>query len=201
MKKILISRLRNKETTQTDFRKAAEELSDWLAFEAASLLPKKEVSVETPVGPTVGQKFLNDQVVIPILRAGLSMLPSFLRVLPEAKVGFLGMRRDEHTFQAKLYYENLPLITPSTDVLILDPMIATGGSGKVALDRLKEQGADPFRILYVGIIASREGLSFLKSIAPQMKVVVGDVDDKLNDKKFIVPGLGDFGDRYFGTVT
>lgn len=199
MKSLLLSRLRNKEISLQDFRRAAEELSDFLAFEALSHLPTQPTLIKTPLKEIYGKKFANEQVVIPILRAGLSMLPAFLKVLPQAKVGFLGMKRNEETFIPRLYYQNLPTIRPTDDILLLDPMIATGGSGKMALDIIKEMGGDLSRVIYVGMVASPEGLEIVRLTHPAIKIVVGAVDEGLNSQKYIVPGLGDFGDRFFGT--
>lgn len=193
----LLSELRDKTTGRDHFRYAADRLSESLAYETFNRLPKHEYPLETPVGKGKGTKLKNRVVLIPILRSGLAMLYPFLRVFDQAKVGFFGMRRDEKTFEAKLYYENIPHIEKGEDVLILDPMLATGGSAFRALTLLQERGVDPSHIYYVGMVAAPEGLEKIKAFP--ITTVIASVDEKLNEKKFIVPGLGDFGDRYFGT--
>lgn len=199
MKKLLLSRLRDKNLTTQDFRRASDDIATLLAYETLSILPHKLIDVTTPLEKTDGKALQNQQVIIPILRAGLSMLPAFLKVLPEAKVGFYGMRRDEKTFEAKLYYENIPPLSETDDIIIIDPMIATAGSARVAVQNLVERGVKLSRITYVGIIASKQGLKTLRDVYPDIKIIVASTDEKLDHNKFIVPGLGDYGDRYFGT--
>ncbi|MFN4174063.1 MAG: uracil phosphoribosyltransferase, partial [Parachlamydiaceae bacterium] len=128
---------------------------------------------------------------------GLAMLYPFLRVFDRAKVGFFGMRRDETTHEAKLYYENLPEIKKGEDVIVLDPMLATGGSAFRALSILTARGVDSSNLYYVGMVAAPEGLEKIKEFP--ITTVIASIDERLNENKFIVPGLGDFGDRYFGT--
>lgn len=193
----ILTELRSKQTTRDHFRYAADRLSEALAFETYEKLPKTSFNIETPISKSEGIKLKNHQVLIPILRSGLAMLYPFLKVFDQAKVGFLGMRRDEVTCEPHLYYENLPPIDKNDDVLILDPMIATGGSGALALEIIQNLKIDLTNVYYIGMVAAPEGITRLKKFPIQM--VVGSIDEKLNDKKFIVPGLGDFGDRYFGT--
>lgn len=195
---ILLTQLRNKETKRDHFRFASERLSELLAYKTLESLPKVKKKFTTPVSSTEGEILKNNQVIIPILRSGLAMLTPFLKVFEEAKVGFLGMRRDEKTFEALLYYQNLPHFNEDDDIIILDPMIATGGSAVVALKILNGLGIDFKRITYVGMVAAPEGLATIKK-HPIRDVIIGSLDEKLNEHKFIVPGLGDFGDRYFGT--
>ncbi len=199
MKETLITTLRDKNTSRHDFRHITEQLSLILAGEAGQYLAKSPKTVETPLATTEGKQIANDLVIIPILRAGLAMLPSFLRFYPDASVGFFGMRRDEETKRPHLYYENLPKLTSNKNVIIVDPMIATGGSGILALKKLLEYDVPEENIIYVGIVAAPEGIANVKKVVPKAKLVVGHVDDHLNDEAFIVPGIGDFGDRYFGT--
>lgn len=195
---VILTQLRSKETKRDHFRFASERLAELLAYKTLEKLPKIKTDLTTPVGKTTGEKLKNNQVIIPILRSGLAMLNPFLKVFEEAKVGFLGMRRDEKSFEARLYYQNLPPFNQEDDIIILDPMIATGGSAVVSLKILNDLGIDYQRITYVGMVAAPEGLKTIKEY-PLYDVIVGAVDERLNEHKFIVPGLGDFGDRYFGT--
>ena len=193
----LLSELRDKNTKRDHFRYVADRLSESLAYEAFDRLPKVEYPLSTPISETKGAKLKNPIVLIPILRSGLAMLYPFLRVFDHAKVGFFGMRRDEKTFDAKLYYENLPDIQKDEDVIILDPMLATGGSAYRALTLLADKGIDCSHLFYVGMVAAPEGLDKIQEFP--ITTIIASIDERLNDKKYIVPGLGDFGDRYFGT--
>ena len=199
MKLQLLTTLRDKQTDLAAFRTAADRLSELIAAEIALSMPLEMKRVETPLGPAEGACCLNSVVLIPILRAGMVMLPAFLRHFCNAKVGFLGMRRDEKTAQPILYYEHLPKIDGDEIVMLLDPMIATGGSALLALDKIAKAGAHPSRIHLAGIIGALEGLQRIKKSYPYLNLSVVAEDPELNAQKFIVPGLGDFGDRYFGT--
>lgn len=200
MKNILLSILRNKNTKTSQYRDASEKLGLILAQETSKFLEKKEEEIETPMAKVVGIEFKNNIVLIPILRSGLVLMNSFLQYYENAGVGFVGMRRDEETAIPKLYYKNLPKISPMDDVIVLDPMIATGGSGAAALDILKKDGIKEEKIIFVAIIASQDGVEYIKNKFPKIKLTVVETDKELNAQKFIVPGLGDFGDRYFGTL-
>lgn len=193
----LLSELRNKNTERDHFRYASDRLSESLAYETYDRLPKEEYKVITPISETKGAKLKNSIVLVPILRSGLAMLYPFLRVFDHAKVGFFGMRRDEKTHEAKLYYENLPEIKKGDDVLVLDPMLATGGSAFRALSILTDRGVNCENLYYVGMVAAPEGLERIQEFP--ITTVIASIDERLNENKFIVPGLGDFGDRYFGT--
>lgn len=199
MKDILLTILRDRQTTQTQYRIATEKLASYLAIEASAYLKKEQFSIQTPLTSTEGIRFQNDIILVPILRAGLALLYPFLRFYPEARVGFLGMRRDEVTAEPFHYYENLPYFKESDDVMVLEPMIATGGSSVISVDILKKWGVKEEKIIFVSVIAAPEGLERLKKHHPHIKLVVAQVDKSLNKEKFIIPGLGDFGDRYFGT--
>lgn len=193
----LLSELRDRNTGRDHFRYVADRLSESLAYETYDRLPKEEYSLSTPISATKGSKLKNPIVFVPILRSGLAMLYPFLRVFDQAKVGFFGMRRDEKTFDAKLYYENLPDIQKGEDVIVLDPMLATGGSAFKALSLLTDRGVDCSNLYYVGMVAAPEGLQKIQEFP--ITTVIASIDEKLNEHKYIVPGLGDFGDRYFGT--
>lgn len=200
MKEHFLTILRDRNTPMRPFREAARELARLLAAEASHLLPLKTTHIDTPLAPTSGKRLAEPALLIPILRAGLALLPAFEELLPQAPIGFFGMRRDEKTALPRLYYENLPPLSPSGWVLLLDPMLATGGSANLALDRLKSLGQDLTKALLISILAAPEGVRALKSRHPEVRLILGAVDEKLDAKKFIVPGLGDFGDRFFGTL-
>lgn len=199
MKDILLTILRNKETTQGEFRLVTDRLAAILAGEAGELLQKKQIPCLTPVGEAKGCSLKNSLILLPILRSGLALLPPFMFYFDQAKIGFLGMRRDELTAKPYQYYQQLPDIHEDDDVIILDPMIATGGTCTAAIAALRQAGVRDEKILTVSIMASNEGAKFVKSFAPKVRSIVAAIDPLLNPKKYIVPGLGDFGDRYFGT--
>jgi uracil phosphoribosyltransferase len=199
MKDVLLSILRDKDISRATYRDVSHKLGCILAAEVAAHLDRESFEVATPLSKGEGFRFKNDIVLIPILRSGIVLLEPFMSFFPGSKVGFVGLRRDEKTAIPMLYYQNLPVIAPENDVLVLDPMIATGGSGSEAVKILIKAGIKEEKIIFVGVIAAPEGIEKLKSLFPKMTIVGPVVDEKLNDKKFIVPGLGDFGDRYFGT--
>lgn len=199
MKKTILSLMRDKNTTTEAFRRAADQLGAYLSFEVANILDTEERAIETPLTQTKGYLLKQKIILLPILRAGISILYPFMRLFPSSPVGFVGLKRDEETAQPSLYYENIPTIKPDDVVIILDPMIATGGSGSVVVQMLKERGVSENHIIYAGMIAAPEGIAALNELAPKMRVVCVEVDERLNAKKYIMPGLGDFGDRYFGT--
>lgn len=199
MKKILISALRNRNTPVELYRQTSDQLGSVLAVESASRIPKTVVSIETPFAPTKGEVIQQEVVLVPILRSGLVLLPPFLKFYPTSPIGFIGMRRDEETKLPHLYYLNLPKLTPNSFVFLLDPMIATGGSASLAVKILKEAGAIESRITLISFIASPEGAAHFQAQCPEAGLMVAQIDEGLNAEKFILPGLGDFGDRYFQT--
>lgn len=200
MKSTLLTLLRDKNTTTESFRRVADHLGSLLSFEVAELLEKVENTIETPLTKTKGYQLKHNIILVPILRAGISMLSPFMKLFPACKVGFVGIKRDEKTALPSLYYENIPEIHLNDAVIILDPMIATGGSGGVVVELLKKRGVEERNLIYAGMLAAPEGIQALESLAPKMRVVCVEIDECLNDQKFIMPGLGDFGDRYFGTI-
>ncbi len=199
MKESLLTILRSSSTSQTEFRRAAGKLAELIAAEVASGITQEEILVQTPLSSAKGSKFTHKVVLVPILRAGIALLPAFMRFFDEAQVGFFGIRRDKQTAIAEQYYENIPSISPNTLVLLLDPMIATAGSSLIALESLQEKGVPLEHTMLIGLIAAAEGLAIIKKKFPAVQVKVVAVDEKLNAQKLIIPGLGDFGDRYFGT--
>jgi uracil phosphoribosyltransferase len=200
MKKVLLSVLRDKNTDIKDFRSAAYKLSSLLAGQLSDHLEKASYQINTPTGNTNGLKIKNDIVFIPILRSAIAMVDVFIKFFEYAKVGYLGLKRDEKTAIPQMYYKNLPEIKNTDDVVILDPMIATGGSGAKAIEILKENGVLEEKIIFVAIICSKFGVEHIKKLYPKIKIIFVAQDEVLNNEKFIVPGLGDFGDRFFGTL-
>lgn len=182
-----LSTLRDKKTLTKEFRRASRDITIILAKETARRLRKEQV---TDTGKVV---------LVPVLRAGLALLPIFLETFPSARVGFIGLKRNEKTFKVKKYYQHLPRISKSDRIIVLDPMLATGGSAVVTIEEIIKNGAREENILFVGVISSPEGLNTLAKKFPRVDTVIAVNDQGLNKKKYIVPGLGDFGDRYFGT--
>jgi uracil phosphoribosyltransferase len=190
--------LRDKRTTPEHFRRAATRISVLLAAEALNDVGTTDVSVETPLGPADGRKIAGDIVVVPVLRAGLGMLDAVLELVPDARVGHIGLQRDEMTAVASQYYSKLPPRLDSSFVLMIDPMLATGGSAVAALDLLAQAGASTIRMIC--IVAAPEGVALVERYHPHVIIYAPVVDRSLNAHKYIVPGLGDFGDRLYGTV-
>lgn len=189
--------LRDQRTDPKKFRELVREISVLLAYEATADLATERVSVTTPLGQADGHRLLERLGLVPILRAGLGMVEGIWNMMPNAEVWHIGLRRDEQTLHPIEYYARLP-ISPTVDLcLVLDPMLATGGSAAAAVDILKEWGTK--RISFVGIIASSTGVQHLSDVHPDVPLFLAAVDEQLNDAGFIVPGLGDAGDRLFGT--
>jgi uracil phosphoribosyltransferase len=190
--------LRAAGTSHGEFRQALYEASAILAVEAARELPVTEVEVETPLETTTGHRLPTEIAVVPVLRAGLGMVEGFLRLLPDARVGHLGMQRDEEELTPRDYYERLPTQLAEAYVYLLDPMLATGGSAVHALDRLREAGAE--RLALICLVAAPEGLAAVEAAHPDVTVWTAAVDRQLDERGYIRPGLGDAGDRVFGTL-
>ena len=199
MKNTLITVLRNRNTSINQFRQAADQLGTVLAVESDALFPKATISVETPLAHTQGVCSKYEPILVPILRSGLVLLPPFMRFHPRASIGFIGTRRDEKTAIPELYYTNLPSFTRDNPILLLDPMIATGGSAALAVKVLKDAKALEKQITLIAFIASPEGIRNFQKQCPEVGLVVAQIDEGLDAEKRIIPGLGDFGDRYFNT--
>ena len=189
--------LRAADTPRTSFRAAMAEAAAMLAYEATRGLPQREVDVQTPLEVTSGQVIARPIMVVAVLRAGLGMVEGFLRLIPDAAVGHLGMRRNEQTLRPDGYYESLPEGVAESVVFVVDPMLATGGSASAALTRLREVGATDLRL--VALLAAPEGIDAVRAIEPDIPITVAALDRGLNERGFIEPGLGDAGDRIFGT--
>jgi len=188
--------LRDKRTPPSEFRRHAHRLSLLVVAEATRDLPAAESGVETPLSSTRVKRLARRVVVVPVLRAGLGMLGAFLELVPGAEVGYLGFERDEQTALARCYYDKVPGDLGGADVFLLDPMLATGGSAASAISILQERGARRVRLLTV--VAAPEGVARLEEAAPGTEAWTVAVDRGLDERKFIVPGLGDFGDRLNG---
>ncbi len=189
--------LRNAETTTPEFRSAMKRIANILAYHSLKELPLRSLEVQTPVRTTTGYDINQEIFVIPIMRAGLTLTEAILQFIPDAKVGHLGMYRDGETHEPVVYYSNIPRGIEQAMVLVVDPMLATGGTANDALSFLKKQGAQSLR--FISLISAPEGLERLQNNHPDVQVITSSLDEHLNDDAFIVPGLGDAGDRYFGT--
>jgi len=193
-----LATLRDVSTSPEVFRRMAIRISLLLAAEATRDVPSHAVSVQTPLGSAAGRRVGTGVVVVPVLRAGLGMLDAVLELLPNARVGHIGLQRDELTAVASQYYSKLPPDLRGSYVLMIDPMLATGGSAVAALDLLKLAGASEIRMIC--IVAAPEGIALVERHHPNVHIYTPAVDQGLNAHKFIVPGLGDFGDRLYGTA-
>ena len=194
-----ISMIRNKHTGTNEFRKLIEEIAVLMGYEALRDLPTENVEIETPIetcmSPMISGKKL---AIVPILRAGLGMVDALMSLIPAAKVGHVGLYRDPETHEPVEYYCKLPTDIEKRQVLVTDPMLATGGSALAALNFIKQRGAN--RIKLMNIIAAPEGVEAVQKAHPDVDIYVGALDEKLNENCYIVPGLGDAGDRLFGTL-
>ena len=192
-----LSVLRDRATPSSDFRRRLSDISMLLLFEALRDLRVREDAIETPLETTAGMRLADDIVVIAILRAGLGMTDGALRLIPEARVGHLGMYRDEESLQPVGYYESIPPHAEGAEIVVADPMLATGGSAVHALDRIKRDVSG--RIRFVCLVAAPEGLAVVREAHPDVPVFCAAVDRELDERGYIRPGLGDAGDRIFGT--
>ncbi len=193
-----ITMLRDEKTTVKDFRELANEIALLMGYEATKDLELDDIKVKTPITETMGKTITKQVALVPILRAGLGMVDAIMSLIPAAKVGHVGLYRDPQTHEPVEYYCKLPTDIEQRQVLVLDPMLATGGSAVAAIDFIKKRGAK--RIKLVNIIAAPEGVKAVQDAHPDVDIYVGALDEKLNEKAYIVPGLGDAGDRLFGTL-
>lgn len=190
--------LRSKSTPTSQFRRLAHRVSLIVAAEATRSLPSEVAPVETPLETTHGHALRADVVVVPVLRAGLGMVDAVLELVPHARVGHIGLQRDERTAVASEYYKKLPPDLSRSTALIVDPMLATGGSAVGAITMLQQAGAKDIRL--VCIVAAPEGIAAVERAHPTVDIYTPAIDRELNDHKYILPGLGDFGDRLYGTM-
>jgi len=194
-----ITNIRKKETTTKDFYQNVNEIAGLMAYEVSRDFPLKDVEIETPICKTIKQELASEIVIVPVLRAGLGMVDGIRNLIPTAKVGFVGVYRDEKTLQPHEYFAKFPdtIKDDNAIVLVVDPMLATGGSASYALDLLKQRGAKNIR--FMCLVAAPEGIEFLQKKHPDVDIYAATLDEKLNEVGYIVPGLGDCGDRLFGT--
>jgi uracil phosphoribosyltransferase len=194
-----LARLRDRETSTPVFRKLLEEVGAFLAYEATRDLPMTQSEVITPLQTATVERIATRPVVAPILRAGLGLLPGFLAVIDNAVVAHLGFYRDPQSLQPVPYYANVPDDLSSRHVFLLDPMLATGNSGAAALDALASRGAK--NMTFISLLAAPQGVETIHRAHPDVRIVTGALDERLNDHGYIVPGLGDAGDRMFGSTS
>ena len=191
-----LTRLRDKRTGPQEFRRVLGEVAALMLYEATRSFALTPVSVNTPLAPARGFHLRREVVLVPVLRAGLGMLDSILQLIPHARVGFIGLKREETTLRAIPYHKSLPPDLRRFEVILIDPMLATGGSAVAAMDLLTELGAQHVRL--VNLVAAPEGIRRVHSHYPNLPIFTAAVDRKLNKKGYILPGLGDAGDRLFG---
>jgi uracil phosphoribosyltransferase len=195
---VALTVLRDERTPRVAFRAALHDLATMLIYEATRELPTSTVRVRTPLAETAGTRLAAEPVVVPVLRAGLGMLPAAHALVPDTVSAFIGLSRDEETFQPTVYLESVPADLSGRPVLLLDPMLATGGSALHALRLLAGRGARG--VVVVSVVAAPEGIDALTASGLDIRVVTATIDEGLNDTAYIVPGLGDAGDRLFGAV-
>ena len=190
--------MRRKETSSKDFRQAVEEIATFMTYEIARDFPTKEIEIETPITKCTAKILADEFIIVPILRAGLGMVSGVLKVLPNAAVGHIGLVRDETTHKPIEYYKKLPPNISNKKIIVVDPMLATGGSSSAALQMLKDAGAK--NIIFICIISAPEGIKKISEDHPEIPIYTAAIDDHLNENAYIVPGLGDAGDRIFDTL-
>lgn len=196
-----ITLLRDERTGSKDFRELVSEIAALMAYEACRDLPVQDVTVKTPITATVGKTLGGKKLaLVPILRAGLGMVSGIERLIPAARIGHIGMYRNEKTLEPVEYFCKMPADLAEREILLLDPMLATGGSAIAAIGALIKRGADIRSIKFLCLVSAPEGVKNLTEAYPQLQIYTASVDEKLNEHGYIVPGLGDAGDRIFGTI-
>jgi uracil phosphoribosyltransferase len=191
-----LTRLRDKRTRPQEFRRVLSEVAALMLYEATRSFAVRPMEVQTPLAKARGFHLQREVVLVPVLRAGLGMLDSILQLIPNARVGFIGLKREETTLRAMFYHKSLPPDLTEFEVVLIDPMLATGGSAVAAMDLLSELGARHVRL--VNLVAAPEGIRQVQSHYPRLPIFTAAIDKKLNDRGYILPGLGDAGDRLFG---
>ena len=189
--------MRDKNCTTKDFRENLNEIAELMAYEVCRDLPTAPVDIETPIGPCTGYQLSKEVVIVPILRAGIGLLDGIRKLVPTAKVGFVGLYRDEETLEPHEYFAKFPKGLEESIVMIVDPMLATGGSAVAAIDIMKKRGAKQIKL--VCLVGVPEGVNAVQKAHPDVDIYLAAMDDHLNENGYIVPGLGDAGDRIFGT--
>jgi uracil phosphoribosyltransferase len=191
-----LTRLRDHRTKPEEFRRCLAEVAALMVYEATRSFETRSMTVTTPLEKTRGAQLKREVVLVPVLRAGLGMLPSILQLIPHARVGFIGLKRHEKTLEATSYHKSLPADLSSFEIILIDPMLATGGSAVAALRLLAESGAA--RVRLVSLVAAPEGIARVQERHPDLPIFTAAIDARLDSRGFIVPGLGDAGDRLFG---
>ncbi len=189
--------MRKKETGTKDFRQNLDEIGGLMVYEVTRDLPLNEIPIETSLCQTIGYEMAKDVVIVPILRAGLGVVNGIQNLIPTARIAHIGMYRDEETLEPHPYFEKYPSNMDEAAVIIVDPMLATGGSSVAAIDMVKKQGATSIKL--VCLVGAPEGVKVVEEAHPDVDIYLASLDDHLNEKGYIVPGLGDAGDRIFGT--
>ncbi|MDC0827935.1 uracil phosphoribosyltransferase [Faecalitalea cylindroides] len=189
--------MRKKETGTKDFRQNLDEIGGLMVYEVTRDLPLNEIPIETPLCQTIGYEMAKDVVIVPILRAGLGVVNGIQNLIPTTRIAHIGMYRDEETLEPHPYFEKYPSNMDEAAVIIVDPMLATGGSSVAAIDMVKKQGATSIKL--VCLVGAPEGVKVVEEAHPDVDIYLASLDDHLNEKGYIVPGLGDAGDRIFGT--
>lgn len=192
-----LTQMRRKECGTKDFRANLDEIAGLMAYEISRDLPLRTVDIETPVSPYTTKELAKDIVLVPILRAGLGMVNGIANLIPTVKIAHIGLYRDEETLEPHTYFEKYPKNVKDAVVMIVDPMLATGGSANAAIDMVKKQGAKNIRL--VCLVGAPEGVKAVEEAHPEVDIYLAALDEKLNGHGYIVPGLGDAGDRIFGT--
>lgn len=191
-----LTRLRDRRTTSQEFRRLLGEVASLMVYEATRSFELTDIPVRTPLETTTGQRLKRDVVLIPVLRAGLGMLEPLLTLIPNARVGFIGLKREETTLRAHFYHQSLPANLRDCEIVLIDPMLATGGSALAALELIQRHGGR--RIRLVGLVAAPEGVRAVRRVHPRLPIFTAALDRELNQRGYILPGLGDAGDRLFG---
>jgi uracil phosphoribosyltransferase len=191
-----LTRLRDRRTTSQEFRRLLGEVASLMVYEATRSFELTDIPVRTPLETTTGQRLKRDVVLIPVLRAGLGMLEPLLTLIPNARVGFIGLKREETTLKAHFYHQSLPANLRDCEIVLIDPMLATGGSALAAIELIQRHGGR--RIRLVGLVAAPEGVRAVRRVHPRLPIFTAALDRELNQRGYILPGLGDAGDRLFG---
>ena len=192
-----LTQMRQKQTGTKDFRENLDEIAELMAYEVCRDLPTQPVQIETPIAACTGYELSKEVIIVPILRAGIGLLDGIRRLVPTAKVGFIGMYRDEQTLEPHEYFAKFPKDLDKAVVMVVDPMLATGGSAVAAIDAIKKRGAKTIKL--VCLVGVPEGVKAVQAVHPDVDIYLAAMDDHLNEVGYIVPGLGDAGDRIFGT--
>ncbi len=193
-----LTRLRDEKTQSQEFRRVLSEVAALMIYEATRSFATETLPVKTPLAKTTGQRLKREVVLVPVLRAGLGMLDSILQLIPKARVGFIGLKRQEETLAAQFYHKSLPDDLRECEVILIDPMLATGGSTVAAVQLLREHNAQIKQVRLVNLVAAPEGVRHVRKHFPGLKIFTAAIDAGLNQRGFILPGLGDAGDRLFG---